>query len=267
MTAEDINIVFEMYCKEDYDQQFIQTKKSEVSKKQFLNLFIICIKNNAFKIAILIYLLYIDINVDIDEKMMDIILASIRESPLFHEIKLFFIHEHFDTLTIQQLNVLIDIYYKQLHDHDYKKHPIVNQYNTIKVALLIYRICWKIEKKKIYSLITKCTLLQDYLIASICRFLEKQSDILIVQKFMMEPIFHMSERNDCLDIMHEMNMSELLKHPVIVEMLNLVKEGKYSTSSSSFSISQTFVCFIDMPTFHAKNLKSRLWSNIIEFGY
>ena len=42
---------------------------------------------------------------------------------------------------------------------------------------------------------------------------------------MMEPILHMSEKNDCLDVMYEMNMSGLLKHPVIVEMLNLVNEG------------------------------------------
>lgn len=147
VTPEDINIVFEMYCKEDYDMQFIQTKKSDVTKKQFLNLFVICIKSDAVKIAMLIYLLYIDPITDIDEKMMDVIIGSIRESLRFHEIKLFFIHEHFDVLSIQQLTVLIDIYHTSLHSQDYKNHPIVNQYNTIKVALLIYRICWKIEQK------------------------------------------------------------------------------------------------------------------------
>lgn len=32
--------------------------------------------------------------------MMDIIISTIRESEKYHEIKLFFIHEHFDILTI-----------------------------------------------------------------------------------------------------------------------------------------------------------------------
>ena len=35
----------------------------------------------------------------------------------------------------------------------------------------------------------------------------------------------MTERKDSLDIMLEMNMDKLLKHPVIVEVLNLVYEG------------------------------------------
>ena len=31
ITAEDILIVFEMYCKEDYDAQFQKTKKDEIT--------------------------------------------------------------------------------------------------------------------------------------------------------------------------------------------------------------------------------------------
>ena len=54
---------------------------------------------------------------------------------------------------------------------------------------------------------------------------------------MAEPILHMNERKDSLDIMYEMNMQDLLKHPVVVEVLNLVYEGKYSVSSSSLSMS------------------------------
>jgi hypothetical protein len=229
-----------MYCKEDYDQQFIQTKKDEITHKEFVSLFITCIKNDSFKIAMLLYTLYLDYNTDFDSKMMDIILMSIKESEKFHEIKLFFIHEHFDILTIQQLNVLVDIYQQQLTRKETKLHPIVNQYNTIKVALLIYRICWKIEKKQIYSLITKCTLLEDYLITSLSSYFEMQSNILTLKRHMTEPIFHMTERRDCLDIMYEMNMSRLLQHPVVVEVLNLVNEGKFSVSSNSLSVSYTF---------------------------
>ena len=76
------------------------TKKDDITKKQFVELFVTCLKNDSFKIAILIYTVYFDIQKDMDEKMMDIILGTLRESVKFHEIKLFFIHEHFDKLTI-----------------------------------------------------------------------------------------------------------------------------------------------------------------------
>ena len=103
--------------------------------------------------------------------------------------------------------------------------------------MLIYRICWKIEQKQIYSLITKCSVLQNYLISSLMKYFEKQINILTLYKFMIEPILHMTERKDSLDIMYEMNMQDLLKHPIVVEVLNLVYEGKYSISSSSLSMS------------------------------
>jgi len=57
---------------------------------------------------------------------------------------------------------------------------------------------------------------------------------------MSEPILHMTEKKDSLDVMYEMNMQRLLQHPVVVEVLNLVYEVKYSVSSSSLSMSITF---------------------------
>ena len=57
---------------------------------------------------------------------------------------------------------------------------------------------------------------------------------------MSEPIFSLSEKKDSLDIILEMQMEFLLKHPVVVEVLNLVYEGKYSVDSSVLSLSQTF---------------------------
>ena len=60
ITAEDIYTVFEMYCKEDYDEQFMSTKKSEITKKQFIDLFIICLRNDSIRIAMLIYTLYLN---------------------------------------------------------------------------------------------------------------------------------------------------------------------------------------------------------------
>jgi len=42
--------------------------------------------------------------------MLDIILATIKDSVMYHEMKLFLIHEHFDLLSIDQMNLLVDIY-------------------------------------------------------------------------------------------------------------------------------------------------------------
>ena len=64
----------------------------------------------------------------------------------------------------------------------------------------------------------------------------------------------MTERKDSLDIMLEMNMEGLLKHPVIVEVLNLVYEGKYSVDSSALNLSQTFQCFFLMETNDLKSI-------------
>ena len=83
---------------------------------------------------------------------------------------------------------------------------------------------------------------------------------------MREPILHLTERKDSLDIMLEMKMENLLKHPVIVEILNLVYEGKYSVDSSTLSLSQTFQCFFMMNTADLKSINDRLINNIVTFG-
>ena len=58
----------------------------------------------------LIYILYLNVQLDVDEKMMDILMATVKDSTLFHETKLFLVHEHFDILSIEQMNYLVDIY-------------------------------------------------------------------------------------------------------------------------------------------------------------
>lgn len=83
---------------------------------------------------------------------------------------------------------------------------------------------------------------------------------------MQEPILHMSERKDSLDVMYEMNMQSLLQHPVVVEVLNLVYEGKYSVSSSSLSMSLTFQCMLEMDSMSLKSINERLIANIVNFG-
>ena len=83
---------------------------------------------------------------------------------------------------------------------------------------------------------------------------------------MCEPILHTSEKKDSLDIMYEMNMQELLRNPVVVEVLNLVYEGKYSVSSSAMSMSQTFFCLFEMEITSLKSINERLLSNIVNVG-
>jgi len=197
---------------------------------------------------------------------MEILLNSISESTRSHELKLFLLLEHFDILSIYQMNRLLDIYKVVLHSKDPKKNPMISQYNVIKIALLIYRICWKIEEKQIYSLITKCSVLQSYVCQSLNVYFEKQNNILILHTYLSEPILHMTERKDCLDIMFEMNMQELLQHPVIVEVLNLIYEGKYSISSTALSMSPTFMCLLDFEMLGTKRINDRLMFNIKNLG-
>lgn len=130
------------------------------------------------------------------------------------------------------------------------ENPMISQFNTIKITLLIYRICWKIEEKQIYSLITKCSVLQAYLIKSLFKYFESQNNIMVLHKFMSEPILHLSEHKDSLDIMYEMNMKEMLQHPVVVEVINLVYEGEYSISATALTLSKTCQYTLEMGAFN-----------------
>ena len=125
-----------MYCKEDYDTEFRQTSKEHVSHDQFINLFVICLRNDSFKIALIIYLCYLNPAEDISPRILDILIQSIKESVKFHEIKLFFIHLHFDSLSMLQMTLLLDTYQTLLTGkEEIKQNPIVHQLNTIKVCL------------------------------------------------------------------------------------------------------------------------------------
>lgn len=99
-----------------------------------------------------IYMMYLDQVEDFTPKLMDAIISSVKESPKYHEIKLFFLHEYFNVLTIEQLNQVVNIYQHVLSPKDLKNHPVINQYNTTKVSLLIYRLCNRVSEKRIFSL-------------------------------------------------------------------------------------------------------------------
>ena len=66
ISLDDILNVFQMYCKEDYVEHFISTKKDEITHQQFKDLFIICLKNDSFKIALIIYLNYLESGTDMN---------------------------------------------------------------------------------------------------------------------------------------------------------------------------------------------------------
>lgn len=152
VTANDIMTVFEMYCKEDYDQYFLLTDKSMINHSQFIYLFEICIKYDSFKVAMLIYTCHIDPAFDFDSNIMETVLASIKNSTRFHEIKLFLIHQHFECMELEQLHRIVSIYLLALKPKEYQKHPVINLFNTVKVSLLICQICWKIKAMGIYTL-------------------------------------------------------------------------------------------------------------------
>lgn len=126
VSPDDIYNVFQMYCKEDFDKQFIATKKDDISHEQFKELFITCLRNDSFNIAITIYIVFLKPTEDMDNKMMEILMNTIKDSVKFHEMKLFFIHEHFDVLSIAQMNYLIDIYQEILNIKDPKMNPIIS---------------------------------------------------------------------------------------------------------------------------------------------
>jgi hypothetical protein len=81
-------------------------------------------------------------------------------------------------------------------------------------------------------------------------------------KVMTEPILHLSEKKDSLDIMLEMNMDSLLQHPVIVEVLNLAYEGKYSADSSPLTLMPTYNCLFSLKTLDSLSIHDRLVQNI-----
>ena len=168
-----------MYSKKDY----VET----LSREQLLELFILCIRYDSFKIALQLYMNHISAN-DINSKLMEYLILSMRDSVRLFEIKLYFILTNFDLMTIEQMNTLVDILVMVFNKHEYKMNPMLSQLNTIKVSLLVYRISWKIEQKKIYSLITKCEMVNKNIFKCLNKFLSNSTNIAQIYKFMLEPV-------------------------------------------------------------------------------
>jgi hypothetical protein len=83
---------------------------------------------------------------------------------------------------------------------------------------------------------------------------------------MREPVLHMSEKKDSLDLMLEMDMKTLLNNPVVIEVLNLVFEGQYSIDLNALDLVSTFQCFFGMGTVDKKSINEKLIKNIQTLG-
>ena len=46
------------------------------------------------------------------------------------------------------MDELLNLFQTIFEVHNPKMHPLVNCYNPVKCSLLVYEICWKIQKKK-----------------------------------------------------------------------------------------------------------------------
>ena len=70
------------------------------------------------------------------------------------------------------MNEIVDTFLEILVSHkEPKTNPILSQFNTIKISLLIQRIMWRIFSKKIYPLTTKCRKVESYIEQSMSNYL------------------------------------------------------------------------------------------------
>ena len=83
---------------------------------------------------------------------------------------------------------------------------------------------------------------------------------------MLEPLLTISEDKYLLDVVLEMEMEDTLNHPVIVEVLNVVSEGKYSVDSSIPYLLNTFQAFVELSVTDNKGISDRLNQNIKSFS-
>mmetsp|Transcript_41399 Transcript_41399/g.63111 ORF Transcript_41399/g.63111 Transcript_41399/m.63111 type:complete len:329 (+) Transcript_41399:1432-2418(+) len=156
VTPTAIYQVLSMYSKKDYMDNFLRMDDiHKLSKAQIIDLFTICIRHDAFKLGFQLYCRFLK-GPDINRAILRTLTISLRDSIKFMEIKLFFIHEHFDTFDVEGLSKLVDILLLTLKRTRYHLIPVLSCYNPVKVALMIYKVSYRIEQLKIYSLITKC---------------------------------------------------------------------------------------------------------------
>ena len=133
-----------MYSKKDYMNYFLKMKDIEsLNYQQIMDLFLTCIRHDSFKLGLQLYCRFLK-GPDITPEVMHRLTQSIKDSPKYLEIKLFFIHEHFSLLDVEAMNLLIDTVMGVLKRRNYAYNPILSCYNPVKVALLVYLISYRI---------------------------------------------------------------------------------------------------------------------------
>ena len=80
-------------------------------------------------------------------------------------------------------------------------------------------------------------MLKEHLKMSLERYFSHQVHIHQLCELMSEPILSLGTPQDSLDLMLEIEMYDLLKHQIVVEVMNLVNEGRYSVGGSVLHLS------------------------------
>ena len=58
---------------------------------------------------------------------------------------------------------LVDTLLEVVNRKKYELSPVINSYNTIKIAVLMYKVTYLIEKMNLFSMVTKCRKLRTYI--------------------------------------------------------------------------------------------------------
>lgn len=106
----------------------------------------------------------------------------------------------------------------------------------------------------------------NYIKESLDRYFNLQGNINHLYRLMREPILHVSQQQDSMDLMLLMDIDDLIQHKVVEEVLNLVYDGKYSIDTSPLYLSSLWNTLISMNTFSPKSVFKRLINNINSVG-
>lgn len=154
-SKEQIFQVLEMYCKKDYFTEFINSRVEIMSKAQHTQLFTTCVSHDSFKIGLQILSNFLT-DSDVSEAILVKVINRLQYSVMYHEVKLLLILHFFNKLSVQSINLLLDILISQLvNTQTTVKNPCLSQFNIVKYSVLIVQVCWRVEQRNIFSLVTK----------------------------------------------------------------------------------------------------------------
>jgi hypothetical protein len=107
----------------------------------------------------------------------------------------------------------------------------------------------KIKVKKVWQLMTLCKQLETKIEESLNRYFQLHTDITVLRRMCSEPIFHLTEHKNSIDLMVDMQMDSILRNPVVVEVINLLYEGIYSVDVSLIEVGMSYHSLLNVETF------------------